>query len=562
MDKELSKPDSSPETPDGRDGYLASLRRMFKNRKVLLAGGALLTIAVVGIAVVEDVVCDGSARPHVTHSKIAMSKNSDQLQAFIATTAQSLLAQGESSNGGLRFRSQIQAPDYQTDRDVGASSIGMGLLAMAKQYPNDTRWIQAAEKTATWLMSVSGPKADGTGPRFWVDSITKDGASSDVYTSFDDGTIGIGDFFWQLYDQTHDDTYKQVALGTLDWTFSQAERVSGGTVMYRWKWNINGDPTYYMGMGEGVSGIINTLATYYDRLKISDPTVAAKCQQYMTGALNYLAQNRSDLGKTLGASGYSRAVSEIDVHSSQDGNTNINSGYLSGAAGAAYMYLNLYKTFGDKAYLDQADQLFSWLGDSDTGPYVDLGNKMATWKLAIDPQGDDTTKYATGFEEGNAGIGWVYLQAYNLTKQSKYLDKAEAAANWLLKVAMQDGHGGLSWHEDENPANSLVHANLNNGAAGISVFFNDIYIATGQTKYQTGAAGALQWLQSSAHHKGSSIYWDDNGGYIDGNSGPSDPYSNDPSWHWGDAGILAAALRVNGGSVDIPGEQPGLISNK
>jgi len=316
-----------------------------------------------------------------------------------------------------------------------------------------------------------------------------------------------------------------------------------------------------MGMGEGVSGIINTLTSYYERLKTSDPVVAARCKQYAVGALNYLAQNRNDLAKKLGDNRYSRAVSEIDVHSNQDGTTNMNSGYLSGAAGTAYMYLNAYQVFGDASYLTAANSLFSWLSDDSVGPYVKFGDDTAAWKLAIDPEGDDTSSYATGFEEGNAGIGWAYLQGYTVTKQKTYLQRAEEAANWLLKVGKSDGHGGLSWHEDENPANPLVHANLNNGAAGIGVFLQDLYLATGQSKYHTGALGAIDWLMSSAKHKGSSVYWNDNGGYVDGNSGSSDAYGNDPSWHWGDAGILAAMLRINGASFDMPGEQPGLVSS-
>jgi len=540
---------------------LGVLRHILKRRQLAYLGGAFLAAIVCSVTAVEFASSGEPVQARPSHGKV-VAKPSSQAESFIATTAASMLALGEQSNGGLRFQSQIQSPNYQTDRDVGAASVGMGFLAMAKQYPNDARWTDAAKKTATWLMSVSSPKADGTGPRFWLDDVTKDGGiSEDAYTSFDDGTIGIGDFFWQLYDQTHDATYKQVALQTLDWTFSQAENVGGTTPMYRWKWDVNGDATYYMGMGEGASGIINTLTSYYSRLKTSDPAQAAKCKQYAVGALNYLKQNRNDLGKTLGDSRYSRAVSEIDVHSNQDGNTNMNSGYLSGAAGTAYMYLNAYQVFGDATYLNEANSLYSWLGDSTVGPYVNFGDGSAAWKLAIDPQGDNTNLYATGFEEGNAGIGWSYLQAYNVTKQKAYLQKAEEAANWLLKVGKSDGHGGLSWHEDENPANPLVHANLNNGAAGIGAFFQDLYVASGESKYRTGAVSALSWLTSSAKHKGSSIYWNDDGGYIDGNSGPSDAYSNDPSWHWGDAGILAAALRINGSNFDIPGEQPGLTAS-
>jgi hypothetical protein len=43
----------------------------------------------------------------------------------------------------------------------------------------------------------------------------------------------------------------------------------------------------------------------------------------------------------------------------------------------------------------------------------------------LDPGGGDNNKYATGFEEGAAGIGWVHLQANILTGDNKYLEPVQ-----------------------------------------------------------------------------------------------------------------------------------------
>jgi rhamnogalacturonyl hydrolase YesR len=210
--------------------------------------------------------------------------------------------------------------------------------------------------------------------------------------------------------------------------------------------------------------------------------------------------------------------------------------------------------------LDIANELFDWLEDSKVGPLVEFSDGTVAWKIDIDPQGGNTDSYATGIEEGNAGIGWVYVQAYNLTGNERYLNMAKRAADWLINVAGNDGKSGLFWHEDMNPVNPLVHKNLDNGNAGIGVFLEDLAKAGGDQKYHQAAIGALTWIKNTARHNGNRVSWDDNSGYQNGNSGPTSPYSNDPSWHWGDAGILNFMVLMQGGTTDIPGEQSGLLS--
>ena len=426
----------------------------------------------------------------------------------------------------------------------------MGFLALSNADPHNSQWVDAARHTAGWLTAVS--KQDGKGGRYWPDYADDQEVSEDIYTSFDDGTIGIGDFFWQLYEKTKDPQYKQIATESVMWTLSQAEPYNqNGVNAYRWRWNAS-DPNspYYMGMGEGAAGITYSLASFSQRLAHTDPSLAARCNIYVQGSLNYIDSVRHSLANNTGIS---QAIPETGVIG-QDGDSVINSGYLSGAAGYAFMNLNLYKIYGDKQYLDRATITLDWLGNSEQGPMVKVGRDASTWKLALDPQGGNDNHYATGFEEGDAGIGWTYLQAYNLTGNKAYLQTAESAANWLLAVAVKGPNGSVAWHEDEHPTNRLIHANLDNGAAGIGQFLWDVYQATGNQKYKITSQSALQGLKSSAKFNGRDIYWQDNGG--------NDPYSNDPSWHWGLAGIIEFTQRINGGSQDILGEQPGLAKTK
>jgi hypothetical protein len=472
-------------------------------------------------------------------SEQAMTNN------FLSLAGDSLLNMHEQAGDGWRFKSAIQAPHYQTDRDVGAASVGMGFLVMADQDPKDGKWLQAAEKTADWLTAVA--QTDGKGGTYWTDYVDGNQKSADVYTSFDDGAIGIGDFYWQLYAKTHDQQYKNIALSSLQWTFAQAQNIGTTAVpAYSWPWEpADAGSPHYMGMGEGAAGLVYSFAGYYQRLKDSDPALAAQCRQYIDGTLRYMSQARTALGNN---NGDARALPETGIIG-RDGDTTMNSGYLSGAAGAAFMYLKLYQVFHDQQYLTDANSIFSWLQDTRSGPMVTLPDGSVAWKLSLDPQGGDDPELATGFEEGAAGIGWTYLQAYKITGDQQYLSIAKKAANWLSDVSVKSV-SGITWHEDESPTNPIIHTNLNNGAAGIGMFLSDLAGVTGDAKYQNMAQQALNWITAAAQHDGSNIYWNDNDG--------ENNYSRDPSWHWGTAGIIAFTARMAGGSVDIPGEEPGL----
>lgn len=512
---------------------------------MLTAGATLLGAGVILAGCLVYFSKNGS-HPGSRAGDTARAATSEQIatDGFLSLAAESLLSMHEQAGDGWRFKSAIQAPHYQTDRDVGAASVGMGFLVMADQNPKDGKWLQAAEKTADWLTAVAQTDGNGT---YWPDYVDGNQKSADIYTSFDDGAIGIGDFYWQLYAKTHNEQYKNMALSSLRWTFAQAQNIgTAAEPVYSWPWEAGGvSSPHYMGMGEGAAGLVYSFASYYERLKNSDPATAAQCRQYIDGTLRYITQVRTTLGSN---GGDARALPETGSIG-QDGDTTMNSGYLSGAAGAAYMYLKLYQVFNDRQYLDQANSIFSWLQDTHDGPMVTFPDGSVAWKLSLDPQGGDNAVLATGFEEGAAGIGWTYLQAYKLTGDKQYLSTAKKAADWLGDVSIKTV-SGITWHEDESPVNPIIHTNLNNGAAGIGMFLKDLADTAGNSKYQTMAQQTLNWIKTSAKHDGTNVYWDDNDGEND--------YSRDPSWHWGTAGIINFAARMAGSKVDIPGEQPGL----
>ena len=101
--------------------------------------------------------------------------------------------------GGWAWRSSIQAPHFQTDRDVGAASIGEGLLA-AHAVTGDSSYLHAATEAGDFLIGVAEPSERGLRWPDWADA---DGRRSEThYTSFDDGAAGISDFLWHLHAAT------------------------------------------------------------------------------------------------------------------------------------------------------------------------------------------------------------------------------------------------------------------------------------------------------------------------------------------------------------------------
>src|SRR3954469_10640968 len=75
--------------------------------------------------------------------------------------ADSLVARHrEMPEGGWAWRSWIQAPHYQTDRDGGAGSVGPGLLA-AYAVTHDARHRRAAISAGDFLLGVAEPAAGG-----------------------------------------------------------------------------------------------------------------------------------------------------------------------------------------------------------------------------------------------------------------------------------------------------------------------------------------------------------------------------------------------------------------
>ena len=262
--------------------------------------------------------------------------------------------------GGSAWRSAIQAPHFQTDRDVGAAGVANGLLALADvtddQQERDT-YLAAARQAADFLVGAQ----DGA-PGRWPDYRDPAATAVMAYTSFDDGAAGIADLLWTMGERTGDERYRTAALAGIDWVVSRAEGVDDVDCpeMCRWAWSDDGELSYRNGMGEGQAGIVYALSVFAER------TGDARYAEYARGGAAYLESVLDDDG----------GMPESDTEDAR------NTGYLSGAAGAAYAFLRMYVSTGDAHWLDVARRPLAFLDDTAT-----QAGDGVNWPIMVDAGG-------------------------------------------------------------------------------------------------------------------------------------------------------------------------------
>lgn len=443
----------------------------------------------------------------------------------IGQAGQALLAAARPGPaGGSAWASVIQAPHQQTDRDVGAAGIAYGLLALSDVTRDPVareRYLDAARDAADFLVAV---QADTPG-RF-PDFRDPDETAPMAYTSFDDGAAGIADLLWSMWERTGDERYRSSAVAGMEWLVGRAEGVDGKQCpeLCRWAWSDYGTASYRNGIGEGQAGIVYALSVFAER------TGDERYARYARGGAAYL-ESRLD-----GDGGMPESSEERQR----------NTGYLSGAAGAAFVFLRMYAATGEQRWLADAEACLAFLDRTATP-----AGGGVNWPIMVDGAGRETNDHrATGMEEGAAGIGWVSLQAYAVTGEPRHLERALAAGRWLQEVAVQEG-GGVAWAEFEG--SDVVHTGINSGAAGTGWFLHDLGLATGDATFLDSAQQARAWLAATAVPTPDGLRW--HGSRED----TTWLLAGEPSWHWGGAGVVGFLARLEGWDVDSPGMQPALI---
>lgn len=466
--------------------------------------------------------------------------------SLVDQAARSLLAGAEpvtwigGQETGSAWKSVIQSPNYQTDRDIGAASVGMGLLA-AYDVTANTDYLKQASSAGDFLVASQVPAESGRWPDYYNPSGPADYAS----TSFNEGAAGIADFLWQLYERSGNPRYEEVSLAAMNWEISKAEAPTGKSCppACYWHWQDPAGKQVFTGMGEGVAGIAWTFDAFAHRRARLDPVGSALYERYAEAAASWLEGQMVRVRLPSG---------EIAAKIPEQPGTDVfDTGYLSGSAGDAFLFYQLYRDTGRAQYRRDGNLLLAWVSAQAERDRTCAGAKWPT-----QTNGFGAKLYPTGAEDGAAGVGWVALQAYKLLiardpqRAITDLELARSAGDWLLSsCAAHRDHAKLSWPEVEG--RHLAHTGLDSGAAGIGIFLYDLYGATGSPAYHDGAQAAMSWIESAAFHEHGNAYW------CEHNRDGQWQLCGDPSWNWGTAGILDMAARFEGWTPDIAAEQPG-----
>ena len=273
----------------------------------------------------------------------ASPRVSDRLALKVARmAADSLVARHrEMPEGGWAWRSSIQAPHYQTDRDVGAASIGAGLLA-AYAVTGDARYRRAAVSAGDFLLGVAEPAAGGLRWPDWADPNGERSATH--FTSFDDGAAGISDYLWRLVSR---------------------DAASGASGTGRWRacagWSRR--PTARPAPSRRARGGGQTIRPGASATTASAWARRASSSRWMrspTGpAIRPSAPTHVPAPRGFGSS---PRMERARCRAARE-NATPDTGFLSGSAGAAYMFLERYARDRDPADLATARGLLRWVND-------------------------------------------------------------------------------------------------------------------------------------------------------------------------------------------------------
>ena len=305
--------------------------------------------------------------------------------------------QGPRTGKGWAWPSSIQAPQVNTDRDVGAASVGMGFIA-AYQTTGTRAFLQAAEEAADWLTLIAEMAHGGL---HWPNSVAPSDPTS--YTSFDDGAMGIADFLYRVYAIDRRAVYRRDAEAALRWEEAMAHGADGKPcpVMCSWQWDQDRGSGVYTGMGMGISGIAYTFDLFAQR------TGNATDERYAEGAARYVEH----------------LITKRHGVPEQPGKPGWDTGYLSGSAGDAFMFLSLYHHTRNRHWLRDAVRLLLIVqheGHVSRDARV-LADRNRSFRQA------EQRRYRPGYRKGNAGIGWTMLNAYEITHRIQYLAIARRA---------------------------------------------------------------------------------------------------------------------------------------
>jgi len=196
------------------------------------------------------------------------------------------------------------------------------------------------------------------------------------------------------------------------------------------------------------------------------------------------------LYRTLGDTAYlqtARGAADGLVASAIEGHWGEDTDIISGAAGVALFLLEMHRETGDSPYLDCARAIAEWLITQ--GEVNGAGTR---WRAAA-----SLPRYYTGFSHGTAGIAYSLARIYEATGERRFLEAAERGARWLEENAVPAA-GELKWFHYAPGRVDKHQTGWCHGPAGTCRLFLTLHGMTGKPEYLDIAKRGAAWLMSTA----------------------------------------------------------------
>ncbi len=308
-----------------------------------------------------------------------------------------------------------------------------------------TPYLNAAQQVANWLESLAVDT--GNGALAWPIS----NINQQRLLGLDQGAAGIGRFFVELYRQTGDDAYLDIAISAA--RYERSQHITG---------QYNG-PDWLAGAAGSGEFLLELYAASGDRtfLQWAEDIAAWHTATALRPA--------PDENFWLHAPNFPRTYT----------------GIAHGAAGIGMFHSRLYMHTGNPEHLTLAENAYNWMNNY----RINLSPNAFGYQRLI----TDTDIY-NWWSGGSAGIMLFQSRMYQITGETRYLDDYRQTANGLLLVA-RDEAVGQTWRFGREVSNyrPIVYGH---GNASVVDALYDAHETAGDQRYLAAADNGAAWIES------------------------------------------------------------------
>jgi hypothetical protein len=339
---------------------------------------------------------------------------------------------------------------YGHDWLAGAAGGGDFFIALYKA-TKDIKHLQKAEQIAEWLIYEVISDEKGYYWRHYPDF-------PKLYTGIAHGGAGIGLFYLNLFEQTNNEKYLEIAKGAFNWIFQYTVIFDDSSL--GWKRLTTDSYVYHLWCG-GSTGIIFFLEKLY---KVTNDLMY---KNYFTKTANGLIKYA-----VLDMGGFAWP------YTTEGGGLPII--YCHGTASTVHALLVAYNILNEQRYLDCARTGIEWLKN-----VKNIYNSSSYYWAHI--KGWD--QFETGLMTGTASVGHAFIKYYEYDPNPVYITYALGAANYLLEIADMPAENQVRWINYTNPRYSenepkAYYTGWYAGAAGIGIFLLELHNVLNTGKFE------------------------------------------------------------------------------